>query len=33
MRHIYKPVKEKGIDCYVDANFFGEWAQLDADNA
>ena len=30
---VYKPDKEKGIKCYVDAEFSGGWAQADADNA
>ena len=29
---VYKPNKEKVIDCYIDANFDGGWAQADADN-
>ena len=30
---VYRPDKEKGIECYVDANFAGGWAQVDVDNA
>ena len=30
---VYSPNKEKGIECYVDANFYGGWSQADADNA
>ena len=30
---VYNPDKEKGIECYVYANFAGGWDQLDADNA
>ena len=30
---VYNPDKEKGINCYVDANFAGGRAQVDANNA
>ena len=29
----YKTNKEKVVECYVDADFVGGWAQLDAENA
>lgn len=29
----YKLFKEKGIECYINADFFGEWAQVNDDNA
>ena len=32
MRRSYKPDKEKGIECYIDADFAGGWAQADSDN-
>ena len=30
---VYKPNKEKGIKCYIDADFTGGWGQAAADNA
>ena len=30
---VYRPDKEKYIECYVDADFAGGWSQVDADNA
>jgi hypothetical protein len=30
---IYKPDKNKGLECYIDADFAGAWSQADADNA
>ena len=30
---VYRPNIEKGIECYIDANFAGGWDQADADNA
>ena len=30
---VYKPNIEKGIECYVDADFAGGWAQSDVHNA
>ena len=30
---VYHPDKEKFIQCYVDTNFSGGWAQTDTDNA
>ena len=30
---IYKPDVEKGIKCYVDADFASVWAQVNANNA
>ena len=30
---VYNRDIEKGTECYVDANFFCEWDQTDADNA
>ena len=30
---VYKPDEQKGINCYVDANFSGGWSQSDSDNA
>ena len=29
---VYNPNKEKGIDCYVDADFSSGWTQSDANN-
>ena len=29
---VYRTNIEKGIECYVDANFSGGWSQADADN-
>ena len=29
---IYKPDKTKGIECFVDADFAGNWTKADADN-
>ena len=29
---VYRPDIEKGIECYVDAEFYCGWAQADADN-
>ena len=28
----YSPNMQKGLDCYVDADFVGGWAKADADN-
>ena len=30
--NVYHPNKTKGIECYVDADFFGGWSQADANN-
>ena len=30
---VYKTDKEKCIECYIDSDFVGVWAQKDADNA
>ncbi len=30
---IYKPDKNKGLECYVNADFPGAWSQADADNS
>jgi hypothetical protein len=30
---IYKPDKNVGLECYVDANFACGWSQADSDNA
>ncbi len=30
---IYKLDKSKGLECYVDVDFAGEWSQADAENA
>ena len=30
---VYRPNIEKGIKCYIDADFLGVWAQADAVNA
>ena len=30
---VYRSNIEKGIECYIDANFAGGWDQADADNA
>ena len=32
-RVVYRPNREKFIECSVDANFYGGWSQADADNA
>ena len=30
---VYRPDKEKGIECYLDSKFAGGWAKSDSDNA
>jgi hypothetical protein len=32
-RIIYKPDKNMGLECYVNADFAGGWSQADSDNA